>query len=488
MFYSDELNFKNYKNISKEQLLEYKHKEIPVLNESQIVKYLKDSEPLNIFIALINLRKLLLLEMTQKKQEVVFNDVDILFNILENYPEEFKYECLVCLTCIEFINLKYKLIVENKPTKIAIKIILYILDNYKDFKLELLEADLDYINILVQVQDIYKITRIEFFYLKLYNLIAIENFNEENIIKKIFEILIKIIKIMEEIEIINNLELVSKVNNIVNKYESNQDLLAVSLEFLSELINIYNQINSNSILKDMMDKMIEINLLQKIINYLDIIDIKNKKNQIFNSLKIIGNFALIEEEYFTDKLIELNILDRLKKLTQNEYPFEIRSETTWIISNIASGSNEQINYLYDNNFSDLLFDYISKEKEGEVKTNCLWALYNFVNINKKEYFIDLIERGLLDILISRLKIDNYDTLALSLEALEKALEKGNYVRFFSLNIIKIKITELNIQNELIDLMNREIPQICINKGMYILEKYFKVDELDLIDTDYEENE
>ena len=248
MFYSDELNFKNYKNISKEQLLEYKHKEIPVLNESQIVKYLKDSEPLNIFIALINLRKLLLLEMTQKKQEVVFNDVDILFKILENYPEEFKYECLVCLTCIEFINLKYKLIVENKPTKIAIKIILYILDNYKDFKLELLEADLDYINILVQVQDIYKITRIEFFYLKLYNLIAIENFNEENIIKKIFEILIKIIKIMEEIEIINNLELVSKVNNIVNKYESNQDLLAVSLEFLSELIYIYNQINSNSIL------------------------------------------------------------------------------------------------------------------------------------------------------------------------------------------------------------------------------------------------
>ena len=91
MFYSDELNFKNYKNILKEQLLEYKHKEIPVLNESQIVKYLKDSEPLNIFIALINLRKLLLLEMTQKKQEVVFNDVDILFNILENYTEEFKY-------------------------------------------------------------------------------------------------------------------------------------------------------------------------------------------------------------------------------------------------------------------------------------------------------------------------------------------------------------------------------------------------------------
>ena len=37
-------------------------------------------------------------------------------------------------------------------------------------------------------------------------------------------------------------------------------------------------------------------------------------------------------------------------------------------------------------------------------------------------------------------------------------------------------------------LNREIPQICINKGMYILEKYFKVDELDLIDTDYEENE
>ena len=236
-----------------------------------------------------------------------------------------------------------------------------------------------------------------------------------------------------------------------------------------------------------MDKIIEINLLQRIINYLDITDINNKRFQIFYSLRIIGNFVMIEEGYFTDKLIELNIFGRLKKLIQDQYPFEIRKEATWIISNIAAGTSEQIIQLYQNNFPDLLFNIISKEKEGIIKKNCLWALYNFVNITNKEYLTDLIEKGLLDILISRLKIENSDILTMSLETLQIALEEGRDTESLAFNIIKIKIDELNIQNELINLLKRQIPERSIIKGMEILEFYFKVDLLDLIDTDCEDN-
>ena len=379
------------------------------------------------------------------------------------------------------------LIVKNEPPEKITKIILYILENYKIFKLELLEVNLNYINILVQNQVIAEKIGVENIYLKLYNLIMKENFLRECIIKTIFEILIKIMQIIKEIEIINNLGLISQLNIIINHFESNQDLLVTSLQLLSEIINIYSNINSISIVKNIMDKIIEINLLQRIINYLDITDINNKRFQIFYSLRIIGNFVMIEEGYFTDKLIELNIFGRLKKLIQDQYPFEIRKEATWIISNIAAGTSEQIIQLYQNNFPDLLFNIISKEKEGVIKKNCLWALYNFVNITNKGYLTDLIEKGLLDILISRLKIENSDILTMSLETLQIALEEGRDTESLAFNIIKIKIDELNIQNELINLLKRQIPERSIIKGMEILEFYFKVDSLDLLDTDYEDN-
>ena len=39
-----------------------------------------------------------------------------------------------------------------------------------------------------------------------------------------------------------------------------------------------------------------------------------------------------------DKVIELNILDKLKILIQDKYVFNIRKECAWIISNIAAGT------------------------------------------------------------------------------------------------------------------------------------------------------
>ena len=63
-----------------------------ILNFSEIINYLKGPDPFKILKGLIILKKVLLLETNQEKSKLIFNDVNLLYNICEKYPEEFKYK------------------------------------------------------------------------------------------------------------------------------------------------------------------------------------------------------------------------------------------------------------------------------------------------------------------------------------------------------------------------------------------------------------
>ena len=69
-----------------------------------------------------------------------------------------------------------------------------------------------------------------------------------------------------------------------------------------------------------LNKIISLNLLQKIIQFMD----HNNEDIIFYSLKIVGNFAMKEDSFFTQKIIEFNALDALKKTLSQEYKENIR--------------------------------------------------------------------------------------------------------------------------------------------------------------------
>lgn len=483
-------NFKNYKIISKDILIKCKinSDDNHIMTYQQILDNIKGTNPLNKFKALINLNKLYLLEKEKEKPQLIFNETEILFDILENYPEEFKQECLICLTCIESINIKLFKIPRITPTEGVITIILHVLDNPKEFDLEFFKSNLAYIKLLVLNKDIDKIINVENLYLKLINIMENVNLNQKKIIKKVFKILINLEQIVQESEKINNnnFNFITLLNIVLLKYEWNQDFLVVSLKLLDKIIYRYCNNYDSLILKNIFDKMIKLELIQKLMNYLDITDIINKDKLIFYALKILGNFAMVYDSYCTDKLIELNFLNKLKIFIENNYSFNIRKEAAWIISNIAAGTSEQKIKLYKSNYLNLLFDMIYKEKEETIKKSYLWALYNFVNINNQKYFNDLIQKGLLDILISSLNIEDHDILGLSLEALEKALNFGYENDPIALNIIHNKIIELNIINRLKQLLNSNISREVKNKISNILYNNLAVDELDIMDTDCEE--
>ena len=316
-------------------------------------------------------------------------------------------------------------------------------------------------------------------YKKLKNLIEKEYPNETNIIELSLEILLNLI-ITDE-EIVNDkqiiLDLIRLVNDIINKFESIQKVLYNSLRILFQITNnnTENEENKEIYLK-IMNKMIELNLLLKLIDKIDKFDI-NEKNIIHCCLRIIGNFVAIDDGFYTDKVIEYNFLDKLKKFIQNNQQFENRKEATWILSNIAAGTNQQLLKLYENNFQYILFDIISNEEESKIKNNCLWSLYNFSNINNSEYLDILVEKGFIDIIIERFKIDGGDTLCCSLEALGKILNDGEKKDPANFNIIQTKVNELNVLNELKVLLKKFPVGMIKDKIVYILNNNFDIEDI-----------
>ena len=100
---SDELNFKTDLIIPETFYKESSCLEYNVNDLDKIIKLLDCLDPLNILKGLIGLKKLLLIEGEKEEPNILYNDINKLFNLLEKYPVDYKYECLICLTAIEKI-------------------------------------------------------------------------------------------------------------------------------------------------------------------------------------------------------------------------------------------------------------------------------------------------------------------------------------------------------------------------------------------------
>ena len=475
----DELGFESEITIPEELYNSFKNTEYNINDITQIIENINGAETLNKLKGLIGLNKLYLLEIKKEEPNQIFNDINTLFNLLENYPEKFKSECFKILTSIEHINFTIEKFIKNEPTDKIVKIILFIFSFPEKFKLDLLLADLDYVNIITNDKNIIKKLGTENLYEKIKKLIKNEGYSQNELI---INICIKILsKIFENDNEINKnkgiiLDFIPIIAYLMNNFKGNKDIIAFELQILYKVTN--TNVDENSpIVKDIMDKIIEMNLLPKIMDIIDKSDINFDQNQILFSLRILGNFVAMENSYYTDKVIECNILDELKKLMEPQYSFGIRKEASWIISNIAAGTPQQLTKLYENNFQDILFNIILNEDNSKIKENCLWALYNYSNINNPEYLDILVEKGFLDIIIKRFSIDNGDTLGCSLEALAKILMDGKKKDPAMFNIIETKINELDILKELKNLYKNNVENICKSKIEFILNNIFGIKDL-----------
>lgn len=465
--------------ISNEYYEECKIKNYEINDFYQLYKYLKDDEPKIKFKGLVGMRKLCQKEYKKEYSKPIFNIlINNLMNFIKDYPEEFQNESLISLINIEKINIRENKIKIKEECEL-IEIVLSKIKNTKNSntKISTLNNYLKYIHIITKDENILKSMISKNIIDDIITIIK-EYKNEPDIIISCIKISSNFFKKNENFD--SNSQPPSLDEKDIKKLE---DIIKIEIDFMDKypdniklMKNILKSLNEFTVndKPENLNLLIHLNILQRIIQLIDSKD----SDIIYYSLKIIGNYAMNTDEFYTQQLINLNVLDKLKKTLNKENDNlnqNIRKETSFILSNIAAGTQEQVTKLYEDNFYPIFCDIINNEKESSVKINCLWALYNLSNIHNEEYIEKLIENGYMKIIVNRFYIDHNEVLACSLEALGNLLQLGTKLRNpANNNFIENEVKNLNLFNALKNLQKSNNEDLCQKKVNFLLQTYFEI--------------
>ena len=481
---------KNQKILSCEYYEECNNNYYDINDFYKLYKYLKVEDPKIQFKGLVCMRNLCQEEYRKENPKTFFNVlINNLMNFIKDYPEAFQNESLITLINIEKINFKVNNKIKITKECNLIDIVLSTIKNIKNLQ-----------NLNIKISTFNN-------YLKYIQIITKDiNILEYMIKKELIDDIITIIKdFINEIDII--ITCIKIFANLFNKKENfdldysillslgekdikkSEDIIKIEIDLMDKypeniklIKNILKSMNEFTLIdkKENLNLLIDLNILQKIIKLIDSKD----GDIIYNSLRIIGNFAMNNDSFYTQQIINLNALDKLKKTLKKEYDNinkNIRKESSFALSNIAAGTKEQITKLYEDNFYPIFYDIIKNEEESFIKRNCLWSLYNFSCIKNQEYIEKLVKNGYMKIIIDRFDIDHGETLACSLEALDNLLDLGKKLKNQTINnFIEKEINTLEVFNAIKKLKKSNVEGVCQKKINYILTNYFGVLDVNIL--------
>jgi hypothetical protein len=152
----------------------------------------------------------------------------------------------------------------------------------------------------------------------------------------------------------------------------------------------------------------------------------------------------------------------------------IRKETCWIISNIAAGTQQQIEALIVNNFLPIL-ERVIKHDEPEIKKEAIWAICNLTSIENREMMELILKQGILELVCHCLSMEDAKYIAVSLEALGNLLNFGKmYYTVDGRNLIVQKLEEIGMFDVLEKLQMHPV-EIVYEKTIKLLETYFETE-------------
>ena len=406
------------------------------------------------FKGLIGIRKLLSIEPNPPIQEIIdLKIVPELINFLDNSPNEFKYEAIWSLTNIASGT-------QDQANTILIyggipKILILLDSNIEEIKTQTIWLVANLIGDSNKIRD----TLIE---QKIYDkiLAILDSTNDENYIN----VCTWAISNFYRVKPAPNYEIVYKTFKIIARvvmiYETtNKNFIIDSTLFFSIITKQY---------KEFLKEILDIDLLPHIIKYLDI----DNYLIIIQCLRIVGNFASEDNANLTQKLIDLNILDKLKYTLYNT-SLKIRFESAFILSNIAAGTQKQIEALIDKNYFQILYK-VFKNDLPKVKKEAIYGICNLSSVENEQYMKRLIDEGILLFIAESIKSEDAKFIALSLEIL------GNILAF-----AKKKGELKNVINEiekfgLMDILEKlqmHEDQIIYEKTINILDAYFETENV-----------
>ena len=406
------------------------------------------------FRGLIGIRKLLSIEPTPPIEEMInLKIVPELINLLDNSPNEFKYEAIWSLTNIAYGNPEQAntiLIYGGIP-----KIINLLDSDIEEIKSQTIWLAGNLIGESPKIRDML----IE---LKIFDkiLTILASTNDENYIK----ICTWTISNFFRVKPIPNYETAYKCFKVIARvimiYETTNREFITDATFIFSIITKYY--------KKFLKEIIDINLLPYIIKYLDIDD----KSIIMICLRIVGNIAAEDNANLTQKLFDLNILDKLKYTLFNE-SVSIRKESAFILSNLAAGTQRQIEIIIEQNFLQILYK-VFKNDLPKVKKEVLYAVGNLSSVEDEKYMKKLVDDGILIFVNDCIKEQDAKSIALGLEILGNVLAFGK--KKGELNYF-IKEIETMGMVDILEKLQTHDDQVIYEKTMDILDNYFETENV-----------
>ena len=404
------------------------------------------------FKGLVGIRKLLSIGSNPPIQEIIdLKIVPELINLLENTPNEFKYEAIWSLTNLasgteEQAN---TILINNGIPKI----------------LDLLDSNIEEI----KEQTIWLVG----------NLIGESSKIRDALInQKIYD------KILTILASTNNQVYIdictwAICNFIKVKPIPNYDIAYKAFKNIARVVMIYETTNPDFIVdayqifsiitkkyKEFIKEIIDIKLLPYIIKFLDI---DNKKVKMI-CLRIVGNIACEDNANQVQNLIELNVLERLKYTLFDEN-LGIRKESAFILSNIAAGTQRQIEILIEQNFLQIMLKVFNNDVI-KVKNEAIYAIGNLSSVENEKYMKKLIDDGILIFVYDCLKTDDGKFICIGLEVLGNILayakKKGE------INLLVSEIEKMGIIDILEKLQVHE-NQVIYEKTIQIVDNYLEIE-------------
>ena len=403
---------------------------------------------------LIGIRQFLSIDPNPPIQEIIdMKIVPELINLLDNAPNEFKFEAIWCLTNIASGS-------EDQANTILIYGGVAKIYN-------LLDSDIEEI----KHQTIWLIA----------NLTGESQKIRDNLIdQKIFDKLLTILASTnydKYIEIctwaLSNFFRVKPVPNYENTYKAFKIIAravmiyeATQVEFITDACFILSVMTKNY--KKFIKEIVDINLLPYIVKFLDI----DNNAIIMTCLRIVGNIAIEDDAIQAQKLFDLDIINKLKYTLFNN-SISIRKESAFIISNLAGGTQRQIEILIEQNIFEIL-KKIYKSDVQKVKKEVIYGIANLSLVENEKHMKKLIDDGILIFIYECMKDENPRFIAISLEILENILcfakKKGE------LNNLLKEIEIMGIVDMLENLQVHQ-DQIIYEKTIQILDTYFETENV-----------
>ena len=447
------LSLFNVLKISKDVYTQLTNEEINIKDFSKIINLFRSQNIDEKFKGLIGLRKLLSIESTAPIQEIIdLNLVPELINLLDNPLYEFKYEATYCLCNIA----------SGTPDQ-AKTIIIY---GGIPKILNLLDCTIEEI----KSQTIWLVS----------NLVSDSDKIRAALIEnKIFDKILTILSTTNNESYIN-LSAWAISNFFKVKPVLNYDICKKAFNNIARAVLIYNKDDEDFITdvcfffsvvthkyKEFNQEIIDTGLLQKIIKFLD----TKKKNIILTSLRIIGNIACTENANQTQKLIDLGVLEKLKYTLFNEN-ISIRRESAFILSNIAAGTQKQIEAVIDQNFFQILYKVFTNDNQ-KVKKEAIIAIANLTNVEDEKYMKKIFEDNILMIILELLKKEDAFYILIGLEILVNIfifIEKKGRKKEFQNECEKMGISDV------LEKLQMNENQMVYEKTLTILETYFETEK------------